>query len=294
MTTELAIAPMAHDEMLQMAQTVARGGLCACKTVEQAMSLMLLAQSEGMHPMQAIRQYHIIQGRPAMRTDAMQAKFQQQGGRIKWKERTANKVAAIFYGPDDTEGTLIEWTMDDAKRAGLVNKDNWRTYPRQMLAARVVAEGVRAVMPGVIAGVYTTEEVMDAGPSEPMTITHQEAAPVEATSPIDAITDVDPIPGEAAPESQPVTPEAVREVAEAVSVEPETVIPDATELFLEEQLKPALVERGIPATVGTLKKICAAYKVDDVSQLGNNQQMTVLSDINCGKFNYLIPVKGYK
>src|SRR5262249_43680590 len=45
----------------------------------QAFTLMLIAQSEGLDPIQAMKRYHVIQGRPAMRADAMQAEFQRQG-----------------------------------------------------------------------------------------------------------------------------------------------------------------------------------------------------------------------
>ena len=43
----------------------------------------------------------------------------------------------------------------------MTNKDNWKNYPRAMLRARVVSEGIRTVFPGVVLGVYTPEEVQD-------------------------------------------------------------------------------------------------------------------------------------
>jgi hypothetical protein len=49
--------------------------------------------------------------------------------------------------------------MARAKAAGLGGKDNWRSYPRQMLRARVISEGVRATFPAVLNGMYTPEEV---------------------------------------------------------------------------------------------------------------------------------------
>src|SRR5207253_3013162 len=47
---------------------------------------------------------------------------------------------------------------------GLAGKDNWKNYPRQMLTARVISEGIRTVLPGVVAGVYTPEENQDFAP----------------------------------------------------------------------------------------------------------------------------------
>ncbi|MBK8184776.1 MAG: hypothetical protein IPK63_18615 [Candidatus Competibacteraceae bacterium] len=48
-----------------------------------------------------------------------------------------------------------------AKRANLAGKDLWKQYPRAMLRARVISEGIRTVYPGVLSGMYTPEEVRD-------------------------------------------------------------------------------------------------------------------------------------
>jgi hypothetical protein len=55
----------------------------------------------------------------------------------------------------------IEWTFDMAKAAGLTGKDIWKQYPRAMLRARVVSEGIRTVYPAVLCGMYAPEEVRD-------------------------------------------------------------------------------------------------------------------------------------
>lgn len=43
----------------------------------------------------------------------------------------------------------------------MTGKDNYKKFPRQMLRARVISEGVRAVYPGVLQGMYTPEEVQE-------------------------------------------------------------------------------------------------------------------------------------
>jgi len=155
MTT--ALVPV--DQVERMALAVAKSGLLGVKTPDQAMALMLIAQAEGKHPATVFSQYHVIQGRPALKADAMLARFQQAGGAVQWTERTDKACAATFSHPQGGKCD-IRWTLDDAKRAGLLNgKSNWTQYPRQMLSARVVSEGVRAVFPGVLGGFYTPEEV---------------------------------------------------------------------------------------------------------------------------------------
>jgi hypothetical protein len=143
-----------------MAVAVVKSGLFGMKTVEQATALMLIAQAEGYHPALAARDYHIIQGRPTLKAETMMARFQQQGGRVEWKTLTDTEVTAVFSHPSGGSAS-ITWTFEQAKKAGLTNKDNWKNYPRAMLRARVVSEGIRTVYPGVVLGVYTPEEVQD-------------------------------------------------------------------------------------------------------------------------------------
>lgn len=146
-----------------MAGAFVKSGLLGVRTVDQALVLMLVAQAEGRHPGSVASDYHIIQGRASLKSDAMMARFQQAGGKVEWHDHTDQKVSATFSHPQG--GSLrIDWDMARAKAAGLGSKDNWRQYPRQMLRARVISEGVRAVFPAVLNGMYTPEEVRDFEP----------------------------------------------------------------------------------------------------------------------------------
>ena len=151
------------DSVWKMAQSVAASGLFGMKDPNQAMALMLIAQAEGMHPALAARDYHVIQGRPALKADAMMARFQAAGGKVEWKQYTDTAVSAVMSHPSGGAVT-IEWTIEMANRAGLTKNPTWRQYPRQMLRARVISEGIRTVFPGVAVGVYTPEEVQDFAP----------------------------------------------------------------------------------------------------------------------------------
>jgi len=155
------------DQIQTMANAVVKSQLFGMKTVEQATALMLIAQAEGYHPALAARDYHIIQGRPTLKAETMMARFQQQGGKVDWKTLTDEEVTATFSHPSGGSAT-ITWTFEQARKAGLTGKDNWRNYPRAMLRARVVSEGIRTVFPGVVLGVYTPEEVQDI-PTQPKT-----------------------------------------------------------------------------------------------------------------------------
>lgn len=164
------LVPLSDIE--RMAASVAKSGLFGVKQPDQAMALMLIAQAEGLHPAIAARDYHVISGRPALKADAMLARFQTAGGSVRWTSMTETKVAAEFAHPQGGK-VEIEWTIQMAQRAGLANGDNWRKYPRAMLRARCISEGVRTVFPGVVVGTYTPEEVEDMEPAraEPKDVT---------------------------------------------------------------------------------------------------------------------------
>ena len=164
-----ALVPFSDLE--RMGAAVAKSGLFGIKTPDQAVALMLIAQAEGLHPAIAARDYHVIQGRPALKADAMLARFLQGGGKVQWLELTDEKVSATFTHAAGGSAT-ITWTIADAKRIGLAGKDNWKHYPRAMLRSRVVSEGIRTVFPIAVVGVYTPEEIQDfdAPASPPMPV----------------------------------------------------------------------------------------------------------------------------
>ena len=164
MTT--ALATVSVTEMERIADDVVKSGLFGFKTNAQAMAIMALCQADGIHPATAIRDFHVIQGRPAMKADAMLARFQKAGGVVKWVEYSDAKVAGEFSHPTASPHPVrIEWTLDQAKRIGLAGKDNWKNYPRAMLRARVISEGVRTVYPGIAPGIYSVEEARDMPPA---------------------------------------------------------------------------------------------------------------------------------
>jgi len=157
-----AVMKYTPSDIEQMADTVAKSGIFPMvKTKEQAAALMLLCQAEGIHPMQALKKYHLVQNRPAMKAEAMLASFMDRGGTVSFVELTDTACSAIFISKGVPDGVTISWDLERAKNAGLLGKDNWAKYPRAMLRSRVVSEGVRAADPGAVLGVYTPEETED-------------------------------------------------------------------------------------------------------------------------------------
>jgi hypothetical protein len=148
------------NDLQQMGIALAKSGLFGMKSPEQAIALMLVAQAEGQHPATIAQDYDIIQGKATRKTHSVLARFQAAGGKVEWHALTGMIADATFSHPQG--GSLrMEWTIAQAKLAGLTGKDNWKNYPRAMLRARCIAEGVRAVYPGAIGGMLVAEEAQD-------------------------------------------------------------------------------------------------------------------------------------
>ena len=181
----VSMIPVADVE--RMAVAIAKSGLFGLKTPDQALALMLIAQSENMHPASAARDYHIIGGKPSMKADTMLARFQAAGGIVRWVENTDTRCAGEFVHPSSPVPVLIDWDITRAKQAGLLSNPTWQKYPRAMLRARVVSEGIRTVYPGVLCGMYTPEEVESFQP-EPAARIERDITPQPEPEPAARIT----------------------------------------------------------------------------------------------------------
>ncbi len=184
----MSTALIPFTEVQGMAEAIARSGLFGMKTPEQALALMLVAQAEGQHPATITQEYDIIQGKAARKTHSVLARFQAAGGTVEWHELSEAIADATFS--HKAGGKLrMSWTFEQAQKAHLTGKDNWKNYPRAMLRARCIAEGVRAVYPAALGGMLVAEEAMDL--------------------PVEQITtkQIDPATGEIKPAARPALPD---------------------------------------------------------------------------------------
>ena len=145
------------DRLHDMAASMARAKLFGQQTPEQILSLMLIAQANGQHPAAAARDYDVIKGRPSKKAEAMLRDFLLAGGRVDWHIYTDTKCDATFSHP--AGGSVrIDWDMARVKKARISNEDMYAKYPRNMLRARCISEGVRTVFPVATGGMLAPEE----------------------------------------------------------------------------------------------------------------------------------------
>lgn len=224
------IVARSWKEAEEVGDALARSGMMGVQNKQQGMIVLSVCQSEGLSLLGFMRTYHIVEGRPSMRADALLARFRERGGRYKILERSAKRAAieTAFEG----QALTWEFTMADAERMEVCRdkkgelKKNWRTIPAQMLWARVTSDMVRTLCPEIVAGCYTPEENGDVcGVDVDLeAVNRNDAIPTTATAVDDTSTGASPMPEvktESAPQREP---EAVP--VEAVVVDEPPPVPE--------------------------------------------------------------------
>lgn len=161
--------------MKSIAKELSESGLLPEAYRKKPASVFLAIQQGkelGLKPMQAINGINVIKGKPTLSPALMAALIMSSGkGAYRVKQFTDEVSEIDFVRNGGT--TNFKFTMEDAVKAGLANKDNWRNYPKNMLHARNMSNGARMIFPDVIQGLYTVEEI---APDVEMT---EEGIPIE-------------------------------------------------------------------------------------------------------------------
>ena len=134
---------------------------------EAVVAAILYGREIGIGPMQALRQIHMIDGRPALSAELMMAQMRRGGLVVVASESTGDRAWIHARRQDTGEQAEVEWTYAEAEQISqkgkrLVEKDNWRNYRADMLWARCVGRLGRRLGSDLLGGmVYASEEVAD-------------------------------------------------------------------------------------------------------------------------------------
>ena len=164
-----------------MAKAVTESGLFGLKNQNVAFTLMMIAEAEGIPAVKAVQIYSIINGMPSLKSTEVQARFQKSGGKLQWIETTEKKAVCKMSHPDGGEYTS-EFSIEMAKQMGLAEKDNWKKMPKQMLMARAITAGVRALYPACLNNMYSDMEAIDMPKEDIIETEIEEEAPKQSIS----------------------------------------------------------------------------------------------------------------
>lgn len=158
------------------------------KNAEAAAIVALKSVELGLPVMEGFAHIHVINGKPSMSAELMHAQVlrkipQAKINTLKW----TNEICEMSAQRAGHIPITVSFSIDDARKAGLLVKDVWKNYPKAMLHARVMSMICRAYFPDALSGVSHTPEELGGDPGEVIETTGhhvEEPAPaVEATQP---------------------------------------------------------------------------------------------------------------
>jgi len=148
-------------DLRSLGEVLARSGFFQdTKDAAQAIVKVLAGQEIGFGPVASMTGIYIVKGKVSLSANLMGAAVK-RSGRYNYRVlELTDEAAEIEFYEDGKAIGRSRFTLDDAKKAGLNTSDNWRKYPRNMLFARALSNGVKWYCPDVTGGpAYTPDEL---------------------------------------------------------------------------------------------------------------------------------------
>ncbi len=159
-----AFEPRGIEEAMRLARLLVASRLLprSVATPEAAFAIIATGRELGMTAMQSLRSIHVIEGKPTLSADLVAALVKSRTDVCRYFMLVASTPQVATYETQrvgDPKPTTMSFSMEDATRAGLQGKDNWRKYPAAMLRARCITALARAVYPDLAMGIYDADEL---------------------------------------------------------------------------------------------------------------------------------------
>jgi hypothetical protein len=228
------------DDAVRFGEVLAKSGYFKDAADAAKAAVKVLAGAElGIGPIAAMTGINIVEGKPTLSAD-LEAKAVKRSKRYNYRvvDLTDQRCSIEFYEWGELVGTET-FTTDDAKRAQLLGKRNWQQYPKNMLFARALSNGVAFHCPDVTAmRLYMPDELGDeddlgaavsaqASPIAPVAPTPPER-PAASPTPPEAEPDTTPeADSSPAPDAEPAPTRAYTPTDEAIGQEAADTIVEA-------------------------------------------------------------------
>jgi hypothetical protein len=139
--------------------------------VGKLMAKLDLGRSLGLPTVTSINGLHLLNNGVVMSAAVMRLLLNRWSHKYKAvvRQRDVKGASIEFFVKEDGDwtsmGVPIVFGPDDAKRAGLDTKENYRKWPADMFYARAIAAGFRTYVPDCAGGVaaYLPDEIPDSG-----------------------------------------------------------------------------------------------------------------------------------
>ncbi len=162
-----ALEPKNFNELEQFANIVSNSSFVPKDFKGRIPDIMIAVQmgaEVGLKPIQALHNIAVINGRPSLWGDVVIALVRSSGLCEYIHESYDEKTGVATCtgkrkGDPEEQSQTFSW--EDAKKAGLINKNIWKQYPKRMLQVRARGFLLRDLWPDVLRGLITREEALD-------------------------------------------------------------------------------------------------------------------------------------
>ena len=148
-----SIVPASVEDLNVVAKAFAQSGYFPGVTAQQAFVRLVIGQALGLDPLQAMTGIYVVKGRISFHATTLLAMARRAGYDYDVVELSDERCVMRFYRWRGNIRQFIGesvFTIEDARRAGIAEGENWKKYPRNMLFARAAANGVRWFCPDAI------------------------------------------------------------------------------------------------------------------------------------------------
>ena len=140
------------------------------KNAAQGYIKILAGKELGLSPIQALNSFYFVGGRLGIAAQTMAALVKKSGKydyQIVTHTETECIIDFFIVNGDKKKIGTSRFDIKAAAKAGIVNKDNWKNYPMNMLFARALMNGVRWFSPDAVSAfTYSVEELQDLQPEK--------------------------------------------------------------------------------------------------------------------------------
>ncbi len=154
--------PNGIEEAYRLSKILVASGLMPkhVRSPEAAFAILAAGRELGLTAMQSMRSLYFVEGKVTLSADLMVALVKKHPDCLYFRiVENTNDRCTCETKRDGEEPTRMTWAIEDASKAGLTGKDNWKKYPKAMLRARVSADLCRAVYPDALLGTYDPDEL---------------------------------------------------------------------------------------------------------------------------------------
>jgi len=257
----MSLAPRSFQETVEFAERIANSLFIPEAFRNKPGDILAAIQygyEVGFTPMQALQSIYVTNGKPNLYGDAALALVMASGYLEAHDESDDGQMATCTVTRRGHKPHTTTFSVDDARRAGLANKDPWVKYPKRMRRYRALAAALKDKFPDVTKGLITAEEAQDwpepkSAPTPP--VKPAAAAEPEAQSfPPDDVPTIQVEQSEAASAKPAPTPQVINPQPEPApqpkptengTVKPGTIGPEKAnelaQIIVKAQVAPSLI-----------------------------------------------------